>query len=224
MTDAGSESVDTSDSGAPEESAACGYLQSTLPEFFQFVPQGASEPLPIQFSGSGIVSGRSDVEVVVDVAGCCSFGLQRLNMPNLFDLGEEVDVAFGYADGLDPEWALAMRNTSTGRLEFFGFNGLFNRGRLQVLDLPIDIEVSDLCRDDGECYDRAVRLAVTLSFEGASVIVNPQERKTLAADDQLFQVLNYTSNRLGVPTGACSDSSPPGDYIFIQMLPASVAL
>jgi hypothetical protein len=203
--------------------AACEVRTASLPPSFNLVPKEDPEPALFEVRGTGTVSSQSSVEFGIEVEGCCDFGLQRVDMPALLRVGEELEVSARHNGAFNPDWGITVRR-SDGSLRLFAYSGRPDAAHLAAIDAPVDVEVEDLCSGSVSCHESSTQLTVTVTSDRDSVSLAPQQRTSFSLEGRSYQVLNYFATRFGASTGHCVDASGPGEQLDLQIVPTDVPL
>jgi hypothetical protein len=221
-SDGGADAWRPEGSGDTGELPACAVPDERLPGPVNLVPSGERE-FPSFFEGEGRVTERTDVSFTIELEGCCAFQLQRFYLPDLFDVGETFGVRVGFTGGFNPNWGLTLWEAD-GRLRMFGYHGLLTRERFDALEPPFDVSVTESCNHPATCYSPHVSLSVRFAAPDAAVHLPADQAGTFVLDSRDYRASNYGSFRRGVVTGGCTDTTPPGDHVYIDVHPASLSL
>jgi hypothetical protein len=179
------------------------------------------------FDGTAVVVSQSVVESRFELASSsgCGFGIQRVDMPRMFEVGESFEVRFRYAQGLTgADWAIHI--LGNGVTVFFAFNGRYSGARFVDMEPPGELRFKELCvEEDPSCYESITRLALEMSNGVDRVTVGPQESALLRMRSQdSMRVLNYGAVRYAGPGTRCVGLGSPGEFIALQLVRSDVDL
>ncbi len=216
--------VPDADAGPPALPECTRIISENFPSFFNFFPRTPG-PFPNEGSGAGVVTAIDRVEATIEVEGCCTFGVQRSPLPPMFEVGETLEVHFGYAAGfVDSDWGLTLLDAE-GELKLFVYIGGFTRTRFDALQAPFDVEIEDVCSaGENNCYVGGGASATTVVAGDARLTLTSRQQGLLEVGDGMYQVHNAASGNAGIATGMCTDSLPPGEYMSLQIVPAMLEL